>query len=188
MNRITVDQITIRNFQPDDFVALVDYWTNKSAEYWASLGVDKSKMKSRDQFLDFFNQTYKKLGDVPTVSVIEFCGKAIGVHTLTELKEGVSAVMHSHIFEPEFQRKGIAYFSYPKAINYFFHKFKLQKILFKTPKLNVGANKVKQKLGIPYLGDTTFESPISLGVIPANLYEVDKDLAEKLLQKIGEQT
>ena len=111
--KITSEQIAIRNFLPNDFSALVDYWTNKSAEYWASLGVDKSKMKSREQFLDFFNETYAKLGDVPTVGVIELSGKAIGVHTLTELKEGVSAVMHSHIFEPEFQRKGISFFSYP---------------------------------------------------------------------------
>ena len=186
--KITSEQIAIRNFLPNDFSALADYWTNKSAEYWASLGVDKSKMKSREQFLDFFNETYAKLGDVPTVGVIELSGKAIGVHTLTELKEGVSAVMHSHIFEPEFQRKGISFFSYPKAMKHFFNKFKLEKILFKTPKLNVGANKAKQKLGIPILGETTFESPISLGVIPAYLYEVDLELVEKLLQKIGEQT
>jgi RimJ/RimL family protein N-acetyltransferase len=51
------------------------------------------------------------------------------------------------------RRKGIGFHSYPKALKIFFERFNLQKIVFNTPAQNTGAIKVKEKLGIPYIGE-----------------------------------
>ena len=177
--------VTIRDFYPSDFESLANYWTLKSSKYWLNLGIDKSKMKSKDQFLNFFNEKYQQHQDVPTVCVIEFEGKPIGVHTVSDLVDHESAVMHAHIFDVEFQKRKIARYSYPKAIDHFLKKLNVKKIIFKTPKINIGANKVKQNLGIPCLGDTVFDSPLAIALLPANLYEVDRLLANQLLKRIS---
>jgi len=41
--------------------------------------------------------------------------------------------------------------TYPKACHIFFERFDLRRILFKTPVQNMGAIRVKEKLGIPCL-------------------------------------
>lgn len=184
MIKATFADITIRSFTPDEFEPLAAYWTDSSAEYWASLGIDKTKMKTKEQFIEQFNDQFNKLGEVKTVCVIEYKGHSIGVHTVNNIVDSVSATMHAHIFDEEFRRKNVAYYSYPKAIDYFIKKLKVEKILFKTPIINVGANRVKEKLGIPCLGDTIFESPIALKTLPAKFYEVDRKLVDQLLLKI----
>ena len=62
-------------------------------------------------------------------------------------------------------------------------KLNLKKIIFKTPIINIGANKVKEKLGIPKIGETLFESPILFAPLEANLYELDREMLKKLKEK-----
>lgn len=119
--------------------------------------------------------------------MITYNDKAIGIHGVTHVIDGESAIMHAHIWYPEYRQKGIAYFSYPLAMDFFMIKLDLKKIIFKTPKINIGANKVKQKLQIPYLGDTVFDGPVLLKPLAANLYEVDRVLLKQLLKKISNQ-
>ncbi|AZZ35685.1 hypothetical protein CIK05_02340 [Bdellovibrio sp. qaytius] len=176
--------VTVRNVLPEDFEAIVHYWTENSAEYWAERGVDKSKISSRSEFLSRFEKNYAQTGDLPYVCIICEDEKAIGLHSITHLIENESAVMHAHIFNSSDRKKGIAYFSYPLAMNLFINKLNLKKIIFKTPKINLGANKVKLKLGIPCIGETIFEAPMLFKPLEANLYEVDRTLLNQLLEKI----
>ena len=59
------------------------------------------------------------------------------------------------------RRKGIAMITYPKAGRIFMERFDLKRILFKTPLQNIGAIRVKEKLGIRWIG----EEAVSFGII-----------------------
>jgi len=56
---------------------------------------------------------------------------------------------------PEFRRRGVAECSYPQACRVFLQRFDLQRIRFKPPAQNVGAIRVKEKLGIRFIGEET---------------------------------
>ena len=102
------------------------------------------------------------------------------MHTLTDLVENENAVFHAHIWDEENRKLGIGFYSYLKAADFCMVKLNLKKIIFKTPKISSGANRIKEKLGIPCLGETLFESPVQFTPLEANLYELDRDLLNKL--------
>nr|BDT28266.1 GNAT family N-acetyltransferase [Bacteriovorax sp. HI3] len=185
MDKIKKDDISVRRFLFEDITPLVDYWTKSSAEYWRERGLDKSKLSSEKEFTEYYENSFKTSGGVRTIAVILFRGKPIGVHTLTDFIENESAIFHAHIWSDEYRKKGIGFYSYPAAIEFFMDTLSLKKVIFKTPLINAGANKVKEKLGIPCLGETVFESPVLIGPLEANLYEVDRELLQKIKQRIA---
>lgn len=84
---------------------------------------------------------------------------------------------------PDYRSKGIGYYSYPLSMDFFMKKMNFNKIIFKTPKINIAANKIKTKLNIPCLGDTIFDATVLIKPMEANLYEVDRELLDKLLSQ-----
>lgn len=180
---VAPSDVCIRDFLPEDILPCVDYWTGNSEEFWRDRGVDKSKLKSRDEFIAAYEHAFKQMGDVWFLCTIVYKDIPIGVHALTDLLEGKSGVFHAHIWDKNCRGKGIGMYSYLKAADFFMKKLKLKKIVFKTPKINVAANRIKQKIGIPCLGETTFESPILIKPLEANLYELDRPLLDQLLRR-----
>lgn len=178
--------ITVRNALPTDFEIIANYWTGNSEEYWKALGVDRSKISTKEEFLNRFAKTYSEVHDLPMVCIICDDGVPVGLHSVTHPIEYESAVMHAHIFSSTNRKKGISYYSYPQAIDLFIKKLNLKKIVFKTPKINIGANKAKLKLGIHCLGETVFDAPILFKPLEANLYEVDCQFVAQLLKKISD--
>lgn len=183
MGQINSEDVSIRDFLPEDIKPLVNYWTQSSAEFWKIRGVDKLKLPSEKEFTERYQDAFQNFGGVKTLAVIVFQGKSIGVHSLTELVENENAIFHAHIWDDENRKLGIGFYSYIKAAEYFIQKLNLKKIIFKTPKINAGANRVKEKIGIPCIGETVFESPILFSSLDANLYELDRELLVKIKLK-----
>ena len=177
------EDILIRAFQKEDIEPLVGYWTGNSEEFWRIRGIDKLKLKSRSDFISVYEKAFRETGEVQGLATILYRGQSIGIHSLTDIIEHESAVFHAHIWSEVHRGLGIGVFSYLKAADFFIEKLKLKKIIFKTPKLNLAANRVKEKIGITCIGDTVFESPVLIAPLSANLYELDKVLLEKLKVK-----
>ncbi len=185
MTAVRSQEVEIRDFRRKDIPALVQYWTENSAEFWRARGVDPTKLMARDEFIAKYESIFAEVGDVKGVAVIVFRGLSIGVHTLTSLIEGESAIFHAHIWSEEHRGQGIGVFSYLKASEFFMKKLSLKKIVFKTPKLNQAANRIKEKIGIPKLGDIIFDAPILINPLDSNLYEIDINLLSQLKLKHG---
>jgi RimJ/RimL family protein N-acetyltransferase len=79
--------------------------------------------------------------------------KAVGVHLINQIIPNESGVFHAHIWEKELRGQGIATKTYPMACKVFFDSFCFQRIIFKTPINNLGAIRVKEKLGLKILGE-----------------------------------
>lgn len=81
--------------------------------------------------------------------------------------------------------QGIGVFSYLKACDYFIKNLSLQKIIFQTPKINIPALRIKEKIGIPWLGDVIFDASVLIKPLDSNLYEVDRASLNILLNRHG---
>lgn len=141
---IQQNDVQIRNVTFEDLEPLVNYWTQEPKEFWVARGVDPSKLKTKAEFLHSYTSTLTEKGDLRHACIIEFQGKAIGNHSLTDLVENDHGVFHAR---------------------------------------NIGANRLKEKIGIPCLGDTIFDAPILIAPLEANLYELDQDLLKALKKK-----
>ena len=179
-----MSDIGIRNFNHEDIAPTVSYWTENSSEYWLKRGVDLAKVKPKEEFLAHYTEKLESSGDIPSHCTIAFKGQAIGLHALTHIAQYDHAIMHAHIWSDEHRNKGVGYYSYPLAMDFFMKKFNFNKIIFKTPKINIAANKIKEKLQIPCLGDTILEASVLIKPLEANLYEVDRNLLDQLLARI----
>lgn len=109
--------------------------------------------------------------DKMPILVILYDDKPIGVNLVNQIVEGESALFHAHIWNPNFRRKGLSPFTYPHSSYVFMERFNLKKIIFKTPVLNIGALKVKEKLGLKSLGLTKLELPFFDKPVDANIFE-----------------
>lgn len=80
--KVYSDNVSIRDFLPENIAPLVTYWTQNSEEFWKVHGVDKSKLKSEKEFTEIYQNAFRQFGGVKTLAIILFKEKAIGVHGL----------------------------------------------------------------------------------------------------------
>jgi RimJ/RimL family protein N-acetyltransferase len=189
MPQISLDDVELRDLGPDDVEPYVDYWHNPENTALDALGIDRAKVypakKMREMLaLTIASNAKLERSQQPIVCIV-FRGRTIGVHDLTELGPGDSAVMHAHIWNQEFRGLGIGLVSYVKAMELYFERFALETIRFETPKVNAGANRIKAKLGLEPRGSGLFNLPMLKHAVETNTYVVERAMLPELLRKVG---
>lgn len=182
---LTPADVEIREFRPEDIVPVVDYWTANAPEFWHARGIDPAKLLPREAMLAGYETAFRERGGVKMTVVIVYQGRAVGMHGLTEVVEGESGIFHAHLWDAASRGKGIARVSYVKACDWFMDSLGLKKLIFRTPKLNPAPNRVKEKIGIPKIGETLLDLPMLKEPLPANVYELDRALLDKLKADMG---
>lgn len=177
--RAKFDEVELRDLERGDLDAYVEYWHRPGNRALAALGVDPRKVyparKMREMLeLNIASNAALPESRMPTVAIV-YGGRAVGVHELTNLVPGDSAVMHAHIWDESLRGRGIGAISYVKAMKLYFERFGLRTIRFETPKLNPAANRIKEKLGLRPVGSGTFDLPILSGTVETDSYAVTRD-------------
>ncbi len=175
MNLESIKNISIRKLLQSDIELICNYWFGQSPSYWTDLGVDITRLGTRENYCTKMNTDFDKSNGIQEIAIILLNGEPIGHHSLTHHIENESAIFHTHIWNSTHRKQGIATISYPKACLYFFQTLRLKKIIFKTPKINIGANRLKEKLGIKKISETIYDGPLLLKPLEANLYEITVD-------------
>jgi len=166
MNVLTV---SVRDFQASDIQKQLDYWYRSPAGYLESIGVDPARLPSESEMAANLAKVCGK-SEIPAVTIlVNQC--AIGVHLVAPVVRGESAVFHAHIWDASWRGKGVATRSYPLACEIFFKRFQLKRIDFKTPLQNIGAIRVKEKLGILVVGEEELATPIGRSGLRARCFE-----------------
>lgn len=175
---IDPQKISLRDLTESDLSLLLDYWFRSPIVFFEKLGVDWSKMppeaEMKKTLLEKLRENENRKKSKLPVLVITYDGQAIGAHTINPLIENDHGIFHAHIWRPEFRRRGIALHTYPQALKIFMERFNLERILFKTPIQNQGAIRVKEKLGIRYLGEETINFSIIKDGTRAQVFEVTR--------------
>jgi len=171
--------VSLRDLSEAEIPLVLEYWFHSPEGFIESLGVDPAKMPAEEDMktgLIKKCQDNQKLPDSKlNAVVILYERRPIGLHTLFPMREGESGIFHAHIWDQTMRRKGIAQISYPLACKEFMKRFNLQKILFKTPKQNTGAIRVKEKLGIRYIGEEIVDFSIIKSGTLAQVFEITKE-------------
>lgn len=169
----TWEAVEVREFNNSDIDIYIHYWHNPENKFLDDMGLDRNNLPSQKKMREQLVYTLETNKQSCTLLTILFNGKAVGVHELTDLLLQDSAVMHANIWSSDIRGKGVGSISYMKAMAVYFEKYKLKKILFKTPVSNLAANKLKQKLKIEKIGKCKYYLPVFKAPIDAYLYEVN---------------
>ncbi len=181
-------EVALRDLERGDLDAYVEYWHRPGNRALAALGVDPRKVypakKMREMLeLNIANNAALPESRLATVAIV-YRGRAVGVHELTNLVPGDSAVMHAHIWDESLRGRGIGVISYVKAMKLYFERFGLRTIRFETPKVNAAANRIKEKLGLRPTGSGTFGLPILSGTVETDSYAVEPAELARLYDEV----
>lgn len=187
-NRLSFEEIGVRDLRLEDLDQYVDYWHNPANTALDDLGVDRNKVYSAKKMREMLTRAIANNQKLPSsqlsILAVVHGDLAIGVHELTELAIGDSAVMHAHIWQKDRRGLGVGLISYVKAMEVYFERFSLNAIRFETPKINDAANRIKQKLGLRPQGSGFFNLPILKHAVQTNTYVVRREGLDALLERV----
>ena len=163
---IQPSRVRVEDPRPGDAQAILDYWYRSPPAFLEGMGVDLDRLPAPEQLEARIEAKIRGAegGTPPSDLLMIRCdASTIGFHIINEMVPGDGAIFHGHIFDPAFRRRGVAMTSYPLACRVFLDRFDLRRMWFKTPAQNLGAIRVKEKLGIRRVG----EERVDFGVIRA---------------------
>jgi RimJ/RimL family protein N-acetyltransferase len=154
--RIDGLRISVRDIRRRDVAGVLDYWYRSPPGHVEGMAIVPGELPGEAaRRAALLRAAREALSPVPQGNILTVVmgGRAVGIHTLGGLIRGESGLFHAHLFDPAVRRRGVATISYPLACRVFFERFALKTIVFKIPVQNVGAIRVKEKLGIRCVGE-----------------------------------
>lgn len=124
-------KMMIKTLPQNQFEKLVDYFLNLSPEDVSRMCVDKSSLLNRDAWIQFLiNDSHKNLEDRQLYYLGWYLDdQLIGHSGVNKIAYGVEACVHLHIWQPELRRQGLGKAYLWKAMQIYFEKFELQKMI-----------------------------------------------------------
>jgi RimJ/RimL family protein N-acetyltransferase len=167
-------KLSIREMLLKDIPYLADYWTQSPHEYLISMGVDITKLPSRESFITMLEDQFHK----PIEQKRSYCliwlyeDQPVGHSNTNPTYYGREANMHLHIWENDYRKKGFGGIFLQMTIPLFFTNLKLKKLICEPYALNPAPHRALQKLGfelekeyttIP--GSINFEQPVKRWIL-----------------------
>jgi RimJ/RimL family protein N-acetyltransferase len=183
-DRVDPGSVEVRDLAEADIPFVLDYWFRSPPGFVESLGADPARLPSETLMAETLRDKIRATPNPQTSRLnalaILLHGRPVGMHVLNPLTEGDWGIFHAHLWNPLSRGRGIAERSYPLACRLFLDRFGLQRILFKTPAQNLGALRVKEKLGIRYLGEERADFGIIKAGTLVRAYELTREEAASL--------
>ena len=162
-------QLSAREIQHKDIGPLSDYWFKSDPQFLVALGVDLSKMPSREQWEQMLeqqiSQSYEQKQSYCVMWLLNH--EPVGHSNINRIIFGEEAYMHLHIWEKDNRAKGMGLQFVKMSIPYFFKNMQLKKLCCEPYALNPAPNKTLEKLGFTFIKEYTtvpgwinFEQPV----------------------------
>lgn len=163
-------KISVRDLCISDIKFIADYWLNADKIYLLGMGVDASKLPTRDAL------TTMLLGqlDLPYTEkssfalIFEVDGLACGHCNVNGINFGHEAKMHLHLWSSDLRQKGFGTSMVIKSLPVFIDRLKLKVIYCEPYALNPAPNKTLQKIGFEFVkryvtipGSLNFEQEVN---------------------------
>lgn len=179
--------VVLRDFENKDIPALLNYIYRSPAGFIASIGVDETKLPPEAEDLKSLEETIcasKQPGSPgPRILAIEVGGRTIGYHSVADMVPGAWGTFHASFWDGQFRGLGVGCLTYPRACAVFMERFRLFKILFKTPIQNVAALRVKEKLGIRCIGSEELSGGFTLEGTRVKVFELCQEELPSVLSR-----
>ncbi len=174
------DLLSVRELQHRDIELLVQYWLSADPAFLTSMGVDLSKMPSKEEWVTMLSeQVAQPYPEKKSYAVIwQVDGKAIGHSNVNKIIFGEEAYMHLHMWNTGLRKKGFGTELVKLSLPYFFKNLQLKKLYCEPYALNPAPNNVLEKVGFTFLreyitipGFLNFEQPVKLWELTLEQYK-----------------
>ena len=146
-------QLAVREMTPGEAGLLVDYFHTSTPEYLEMLGVDPSRLPTREAWHARFQNEYllpvERRQLFPVIWLLD--NQPVGFSTCDKIQFGERASMHLHVSEPERRQQGIGTECVLRTAEIYFKTFHLKKLFCEPNAFNVGPNRTLQKAGFKYV-------------------------------------
>ena len=168
--------LSVRELEIHEIGRMVDYFITAKDSFLKGMGADKSKLPTRDDWIQKLELDFNKPYDEKEFYYILWLvnNQPIGHSNINQIEFGNTAMMHLHLWNTETRKKGLGIDFLRMTLPYYFKKFELQKLICEPNSKNVAPNKVLKKLGFECIRtyDTT---PGQINFIQTvNRYELNK--------------
>ena len=145
--------LSVREIQHSDLEPLCDYWFKSSPEFLIAMGVDLSKMPTREEWKEMLSeqlgQSYEEKKSYCIAWLLD--NEPIGHSNVNRIIFGEEAYMHLHIWKPGNRTKGMGLQFVKMTLPFFFQHMNLKKICCEPYSLNPAPNKTMEKLGFEFI-------------------------------------
>jgi len=161
--------LSVREIQHSDIEPLSDYWFNSDPDFLIRMGVDLSKMPTREEWKGMLNeqlsQSYEEKKSYCIIWLLK--DEPVGHSNVNRIIFGEEAYLHLHIWDSDNRTKGLGLQFVKMTLPFFFQNMKLKKICCEPYALNPAPNKTMEKLGFEFIkeyitvpGFINFEQPV----------------------------
>ncbi len=179
--------LSVREIQQSDIDPLSNYWFRSDPQFLINMGVDLSKMPTREQWENMLKEQISQ----PYLEKQSYCiiwlfnEEPIGHSNINRIIFGEEAYMHLHIWKYDKRAKGLGLQFVKMTLPYFFKNMQLKKICCEPYALNPAPNKTVEKLGFDFIkeyitvpGWINFEQPVKH-------WELTLEKFNSLMQKVN---
>ncbi len=105
------ENLSVRELKEADFENIVDYFLNSDKDFLVSMGIDTSKLPSRDKWLNILTTDfYQSLEKKKFCYVIWLFGnKSVGHSNINKIIFKEEAYMHLHLWDEQIRKMGIGH-------------------------------------------------------------------------------
>ena len=142
-------QVVLRDIEKSDIETLVSYWHDTDPAYLSSLGVDLTKLASRDVTRSRFLSSLPGAQQPPErATFVVTCDGQLAAYTNLNFKPMDEVYVHVHTVVRSSLAKALVYAYFPEMIKIFFNCFPINQLTMQTSAKNQNINRFLVKFGL----------------------------------------
>lgn len=142
-------QVVLRDIEESDVETLVSYWHETDPAYLASIGVDLTKLASRDVTRTRFLSSLPRAQQPrERATFVVTCDGHLVAYSNLNFKSMDEVYAHVHTVVRSSLAKALVYAYFPEMIKIFFNCFPIPRITMQTSPANQNINRFLAKFGL----------------------------------------
>lgn len=150
---MTGRKLSVRQLKISDHEPIVDYFLNSDKDFLVSMGVDTSKLPSKQEWLDLLNSNFILSNDKKKFFYIIWLldDQPVGHSNINKIIYSNEAYMHLHLWQKQVRQKGMGVEFLRLTIPYYFAIFQLENLFCEPSAYNPAPNKALKKAGFDFI-------------------------------------
>ena len=143
----------VRELTKDDAHLAIDYFLNATQEHLLRLGVDGAKLPAKKEWEKIISEDLEQPFEKRKFYYViwEIDNIPVGHSNINDIVFGQQAYMHLHLWDPGARQKGNGTYFVAASLQYYFEKFRLEKIYCQPNAENEAPNKTLEKAGFTFV-------------------------------------
>jgi RimJ/RimL family protein N-acetyltransferase len=145
--------LTAREMTVAETDLVIEYFHNSTPEYLETLGVDPSRMPTRESWRERLRLEFARPAEQRAAIVVIWLSddRPIGFSSSDKIVYGEQANMHLHVTDPDRRNQGVGVECVRRSVDIYFERLQLKRLFCEPNAFNVAPNRTLQKAGFKYL-------------------------------------